>query len=238
MGNSNSQTSKGVWEIAEQFCRRIIVLEGVIQSISAVCCSDLLLRRLWISSGIELICPGRTFGSSNFRTVVFERGLQLLRIEAPGFLATGLKAIAVPASVEVLGIACFRCCRSLSSVTFESSSRLSQIEMGAFFETGLKAIVLPASVEVLGAAYFSHCLSLSSVTFESRSRLSRIEEYAFFETRLDAIVIPASVEFIGDECFAFCPLESITFEQNSRLRHVGRDNWFNSPISPGTCDVF
>jgi hypothetical protein len=63
--------------------------------------------------------------------------------------------------------------------------------------------------------------------------LSRIERSTFRETGLREIVIPASVEVLGEECFLGCTLlQSITFEQGSRLREVGRSAFSEVPVSP------
>jgi hypothetical protein len=65
------------------------------------------------------------------------------------------------------------------------------------------------------------------------SRLVRIEKSAFTGSGLKCIVIPSSVEFFGDECFSECKhLQSMTFDANSRLRHIGRKIFFGSAISP------
>jgi hypothetical protein len=39
---------------------------------------------------------------------------------------TGLTAINIPASIEIIGEECFAACESLSSITFESGSKLAE----------------------------------------------------------------------------------------------------------------
>jgi hypothetical protein len=65
------------------------------------------------------------------------------------FQWSGLTAIHVPASIEVLYKWRFVDCESPASVTFELDLKLQRIEESAFQSSGLTAIHVPASVEVL-----------------------------------------------------------------------------------------
>jgi hypothetical protein len=67
----------------------------------------------------------------------------------------GVKFVAVPASVKLLGEECFSRCRSLFSVAFESGSKLSGIKSNAFSYTGLTDMIVPASLEILSEEFFS-----------------------------------------------------------------------------------
>jgi hypothetical protein len=82
---------------------------------------------------------------------------------------SGVRSIHLPASVTVIGEACFCRCGSLTSITFESRSQLSQLAKEAFYESGLTSIHLPASVTVIGESCFSDCGSLASITFDPPS---------------------------------------------------------------------
>jgi hypothetical protein len=92
--------------------------------------------------------------------VIFESGSQLQRIHGFAFCRSGLKAIAIPSSVAVLGKACFSDCKSLESLAFERECRLELIDEDSFRGTGLKSAEIPSSVVVLGKSSFHGCASL------------------------------------------------------------------------------
>jgi hypothetical protein len=61
----------------------------------------------------------------------------------------------------------------------------------------------------------------------------RIEDEAFQVTGLSEIVIPSSVEQLGEKCFCNCAqLQSVTSERESRLRHIGKDAFKGTLVSP------
>jgi hypothetical protein len=161
--------------VADNFCPRITVIDGLILWVSTIGHFHFIGNRLWLPSPIKFISSKSVSKKESIHSIVIENVPKLERVESKAFEHTGVQGITVPASAEVFDEECFPECRSLSSVTFESGSRLSRIEKQAFFETGLVEIILPASVEILGEKCFFKCKSLSSVTIESGSRLSRIE---------------------------------------------------------------
>jgi hypothetical protein len=67
--------------------------------------------------------------------VRFEAGSKLIRIEAGAFQESGLTAIVIPASVEILGKKCFSWCQSFVSITFENESQLREVGLHAFNRT-------------------------------------------------------------------------------------------------------
>jgi hypothetical protein len=114
--------------------------------------------------------------------VTFESTSKLHRIDESAFVWSGVTAIQVPASVEVLCDRCFSFCTSLTSITIESNSKLHRIEERVFIGSGLTAIHVSASVEVLCTSCFFACTSLTSVTSESNSKLHNVEAYAFAQS--------------------------------------------------------
>jgi hypothetical protein len=181
MTNRQLQLSQVSWKLADDFCRRIIVIDGLIVCVSTTGHSHSIGTRLWLPSLITFIASESVSENESIPLVVIEHKSKLERIEWKVFQKTGLKFVTVPASVEVLGENCFSSCRSLSSVTFALGSRLSRIEWWAFRETGLVETIVPASVEVLGELCFSYCRSLSSTAFESESKLPKVGCCAFFD---------------------------------------------------------
>jgi hypothetical protein len=156
-------------QISIDLCRWRSLVDGVLESNSVVGVEAFFGGRLWIPSPIELMKRERISDCGRFRWVVFEQGSKLVRIEQYAFWDSGLQAIVIPCSVEVLGQFCLQWCKSLISVTSESKSRLVRIETYAFYGNGLRDIVIPYSVEILGVFCFHRCKSIISVIFE-RSR--------------------------------------------------------------------
>jgi hypothetical protein len=84
------------------------------------------------------------------------------------------------ATIEVIGVASFARCESLSSFSFESGSKLKAIASRAFEDcSSVGSICIPASVEALGDCCFFMCTSVSSFTLEPGSRLTRIGDREF-----------------------------------------------------------
>jgi hypothetical protein len=143
MTNPLSAFSQFLWEITEEFCPQIIVIDGLIHSVSTIGRSHLILQKLWLPSRIKLISWESVYEDKSIESVVIENLSQLEGIERETFQETDLKFIAISKSVEFIGANCFSWCGSLSSISFESGSRLSRIEESAFNKTGLIEIIVP-----------------------------------------------------------------------------------------------
>jgi hypothetical protein len=168
------QISPILWEISDEFCPRMIVVDGMILYVSAVGNPHFCATRLWIPSPIRSISSECFYDSKQFKFLVFENLSMLERIETKAFSKTSLISVVILRSVEVLGESCFLECGLLSSVTIESGSKLSRIEKQSFSGTELFEIVIPASGEILSAKCFAHCRCLSSIAFEGGSRLLEV----------------------------------------------------------------
>jgi hypothetical protein len=119
---------------------------------------------------------------------------ELEGIEESALAWRGLKAIAIPLSVVVLG-------KENSFVPFESGPRLERIEEFALSESGARSIVIALMIVVLGSMGFFRCKSLASVTLENDSRLHRIEESAFSGSRFKPRFVPW-ISVVRHLCFA------------------------------------
>jgi hypothetical protein len=151
MGQFESQPYDFWWDIPINFCRRIIVVDGLIQYISTIDDFDLFgIIIIWIPSPIKVIPSNWANEDFSIESLVFEETSQLQRIEAHSFSRSNMRFLTIPSSVLFLDRACFSECRSLSSVTFESGSRLARIEECVFAGTGLVEIIIPASINVVG----------------------------------------------------------------------------------------
>lgn len=168
----------------------------------------------------------------------------LMSIEEAAFEeCTSLSSIAIPASVETIGIRAFRNCTSLTSVNFENGSILETIKgkfdrsgstyywYGAFSGcTALASIEIPASVQTIEEAVFYDCKSLKTVTFQKGSLLTTIgggnydkKYYGAFSncTSLVSIEIPANVKTIKSSAFEGCDrLTTVIFEKGSKLERI------------------
>jgi hypothetical protein len=176
------------------FDRRIRVLDGFARPVLEISRAEVEGGCAWIPSSIESrfeTCPRVC------RWVVFEGSCKLSRLEKRAFCGSGLTAIHIPASVEVICASCFSSCGSLVSVTFAVDCQLSRLEQRAFSGCEFAAIHIPASIEVICTCCFCYCRSLVSVTFAVDCKLSRLEEEAFSRSGLTAIHIPASIDVIG-----------------------------------------
>jgi hypothetical protein len=95
---------------------------------------------------IEILNPGCFCGCESLRSLIFQSGSRLRRIEAYAFHdCSSLESICLPASVDLLGDDSFYGCNSLRSFTFEPDSQLRQIGARPFYGcTSLRSISAPA----------------------------------------------------------------------------------------------
>jgi uncharacterized radical SAM superfamily Fe-S cluster-containing enzyme len=169
-------------------------------------------------------------GGTPCTSVTFESNSRLQRFEEYAFAGSGLKAIQVPASVEVLCSQCFSECKSLTSVTSESNSKLQRVEESAFAGSGLTDLFLPNSIHFLSGSAIA-VSSLNTVSFWPGRCEFQVHEL-FIEDitgrsvvrylgRSSAIVIESRIEILCESCFFKCEsLTSVTFESNSKLHRI------------------
>ena len=119
-----------------------------------------------------------------------------------------LVSVQIPASVRVIGHSAFYGASRLARVTFNKNSKLETIEQGAF--RGAKALE----------------------AFQFPANVQEIRQDAFNGTSLKTIRIPKLVTKIGDNAFAnTADLKEITFEQNSKIAHIGRNAFGGSGLT-------
>jgi hypothetical protein len=100
-------------------------------------------------------------------------------------------SVVIPASVKVVGEACFQDCKVLACVTFESGSALERIGACAFQRTSLQSIVHPTTVIFLGDWCFENIGALGSLTFENGSILKHTGEFSLTWTGLKKLILQA-----------------------------------------------
>jgi hypothetical protein len=184
-----------------------------------------------IPSSITVI-GDEAFSGSKIESVTFESGSQMKLIGVRTFSRCSLRSILLPASVLVLGAACFLCCSRLDSVVFEDDSHLMRIERECFAWSSLKSFVIPSSAEYIhGSAFYGVCFqSLAISEGESRFRICvpflqdfsgrSIYRYCGSES---SIVIPSSVSVLLQSSFSGCSwLSCVEFESGSHLERIER----------------
>jgi hypothetical protein len=211
--------------------RNVIFNEGFsfcVRAISAVGFPTARVSRLLIPRNIEVLGQ-ECFSATEISYLSFEADsrLTLIDIEALAF-GSGLRSIAIPASVEILSLSCFFQSDSLRVVEFALNSRLSIIEEEVFAEcSSIFCIRIPASVEIIGRRCFADCRSLAYFECGIGSRLSQLDAEAFLKCpSLRSVDLPRTIQIVGRKCFMNCPLlRSVTFEDDCELRTIGSESF-------------
>jgi hypothetical protein len=89
-------------EITDQFCPRLIVVNGRVRLISKAAHFHSSGNRLWIPSTIKIIPSKWTCEEAHIQSLSFEIGSKLRKIGNESFSETGLQFLTVPFSIEVL----------------------------------------------------------------------------------------------------------------------------------------
>ncbi|MBR4529632.1 MAG: leucine-rich repeat domain-containing protein [Lachnospiraceae bacterium] len=158
------------------------------------------------------------------------------------FNSCAITQITIPADVETIDNNAFFNCKALQIVYFSSfgdgSHNLTTIGNNAFSnceslgQSG-ETILLPDSVTSIGNKAFYQCTALQRIQLPSG--ISTIPDNCFTDdealggTLLSSpITIPANVTSIGQAAFSGCDiLETVTFEDNSRLESIATDAFYN-----------
>ena len=97
----------------------------------------------------------------------------------------------------------------------------------------IQHLVFADNVTNIGKAAFDGCGNLESVTFAENSQLETINGWAFgYCGKLTTITIPASVTNIdGPAAFQYSGLQTIFFEEGSRLQAISTSTFLNSALT-------
>ena len=98
--------------------------------------------------------------------------------------------------------------------------------------TEIQHIVFADNVTFIGKAAFEKCKNLESVTFADGSKMDSLSHWAFSEcAKLTTITIPASVTTLKGPVFQGSGLQTIFFEEGSRLKTLGSEVFGNTPLT-------
>lgn len=121
----------------------------------------------------------------------------------------------------------------IKNLLFAKNGRLKNIGEYAFADSYFSGeLVIPKSVEYIGDYAFCDN-DMTSLSFEQPSSCKEIGSRAFFCcTKLKEIFIPNSVETLGkSDVFRNCNhLESVIFEDNSRIKHWTGGMFLETPL--------
>ena len=153
---------------------------------------------------------------------------------------SSLKNIILNENVNKIESYAFKNCVSLKSYDF---TNINYLGVSSFEHTGLKNIDI--KVNNLGKWCFYNCDELVSVkidtpTIEEKAfydcnnltslkldKVSHIKTQAFYNTSIEELLLPSSLEEISSQAFENSKLKSLTFEENSSLKIISRNAFYN-----------
>ncbi len=133
----------------------------------------------------------------------------LTTIGDSAFFGTGLTSIAIPNSIEKLGVNPFVSCSKLEKIEgkFASADGRCLINDGkliSFAPAGLTEYSIPTGVTAIGDMAFAYCSSLTLPTIpEGVTTIGHAAFYACAMPEDESLVIPSSVTYIGSQAFDY-----------------------------------
>ena len=175
-----------------------------------------------IPSSIKKI-QKKGFHGSKAKTIIFDKGSQLEKIEDRAFDFSELEEIELPASLEYIGTSAFSFSQKLKKLTFSSSSKLELISHEAFANlSNLEKLTLPKSVKTLGSNLFRLTTSLKHVDVEEGNEsFASVDGVLFSKDKTKLIYYPSQK---NDESYKTPKetkeLASYSFNKNSYLKRL------------------
>jgi hypothetical protein len=197
-----------------------------------MCFASCSLTSIVIPRNVELI-DGSAFEGTSIQSISIDSANTHLLLERD-FLVNGSrskairfvshsKEVVVPRTITVLGKSCFNDA-TVDTVTFGAGSRLVKIEASCFQSCSMKWIRIPPGIRSLGASCFAghaiHENEIGTVIFERCLGLTRIKNNCFTNSSVKSICIPHSVEMLGVRVFSGAKIETMRFEEDSRLKGI------------------
>ena len=117
------------------------------------------------------------------------------------FLFSGIKKIALPASLEIVGKEAFYGCTDLNVIDISHTS-VKELQNGAFGKSGISSISLPSTFKIVGASAFIETKNLKELTLPEGSEVIDLE--AFSGSSIQKVTLPNTIYHI-DRSFYNCP---------------------------------
>jgi hypothetical protein len=105
--------------ISGRFIRKRIVSKAIIEHWSKILNAGQEYGRCWIPSSIIIFCKSCFSKWFSLKSLTFQTGSKLQRIEEYGFSSSGLQSIIIPASAEILCNHAFRIAHHLDHLHFK-----------------------------------------------------------------------------------------------------------------------
>lgn len=125
---------------------KIAKIPPSIKRIAPYAFSESSIRRVFISSQVEVICDYAFYLCKKLTSVEFSNESKLKSINQYAFCKTLISKISIPSSVSKISEGSFYKCEKLHCIDFPSESELVTIEDRSLMETKLKSIFIPLSV--------------------------------------------------------------------------------------------
>jgi hypothetical protein len=172
-----------------------------------------------------------SLSSSLIRTLSFEGGSQLRRIDSKAFAASPVLALCIPPFVDTIDGSAFVnpeireltvaegnhnfCVSGDFLLNFEATSLIRYF--GRHY-----GVTISREIEVVSVVAFHSCDRVRILEFESRSRIRSIGRAAFEEcSTLHSVSLPPSIEVLCGSSFRKCHrLQTIRFESDSKLTTI------------------
>jgi hypothetical protein len=165
-------------------------------------------------------------GNEFIKSITFEAGSELRRIEGAAFRSSSLKSISLPASLEyVYGSAFARCgIESAEDVTLDPRNLHLAYESGCLIHKASKMLIrafardsaylIPPDISVIGMTALSDYWAMISI--DCPSSVVKLRDFVFeghsLRTSLNSIHLPASVRKIDGRSFYRAMLETISLD--------------------------
>lgn len=135
-----------------------------------------------------------------------------------------------------------------SSDTFRVPNGIDSIESGAFDNCSIKEFVLDRDLSwdtTVDETFLLENCGIEKVTI--LDGVTSIPDFLFGKTNITTVMIPSSVESIGQKSFYKCDLESVSFDDGTRIQEIGdyafsynhslKTVTFGGSASGFTCDI-
>lgn len=130
---------------------------------------------------------------------------------------TSLTSVTVPSTVTEVKSQAFYNCTGLTSVKI--SEGVSCVGESMFYNcSALTSISLPSTITEIKGGAFKECTALTSITIPEN--VTKIGNAAFHKAGITSLHIPAKVEYLGYQVAEESKIVSLTFAENSSLKHI------------------